>query len=407
MFTKVFQPAASKTTDVDIPAVVARAVAALGKVGALTLLVNDPQRATDSGAILRALPEHVDPARIRILVATGSHKFPVSDQAAFERSLLDGLSVEQVQWHDGGSASLRPVAGAWRVHPWLLDERPLLAVGSVEPHYFAGFTGAHKTATIGCAAVEDITANHRHAVSPRCRPCRIDDNPVHEGIAGMLAALTELRPVQAINLVQVGRTIADAQTGSPLEALPLAAPAAMNAFCCQAPKLADAIVAQVEGPLGVSLYQADKGIKNTEWALREGGALILEAPCPKGIGQHQFTNVLKRAASYDEACAVVEKDGYRLGDHKALRLRYLTDRKYRNVRLMIVSPGLTDEDAALLGATRYACVGDALKAAGVDASRNTAYCVKDAGNVCLVVAFGEVTSTNVTNCTNGRNGIME
>ncbi|MCE5328407.1 MAG: lactate racemase domain-containing protein [Planctomycetaceae bacterium] len=385
MFTEVFEPATPQATNVDIPAVVARVMGALGELHTLTLLVNDPQRATDSGAILRALTEHVDPSRIRILVATGSHTFPQSERNTFERALLGGLAVSQVQWHDASSASLQIVSGAWRGHPWLLEDAPLLAIGSVEPHYFAGFTGAHKTATIGCAAVEDITANHRHAVSPHCRPCRLDDNPVHEGIADMLAALLKLRPVQAINLVQVGGQIVDAQPGSPLETLSLAAPAAIKAFCHSAPKPADALVAQVEGPLSVSLYQADKGIKNTEWALRDGGTLILEASCPKGIGQHQFTSILKRAATYDDACALVENDGYRLGDHKALRLRYLTDKKYRNVRLMIVSPGLTDQDAALLAATRYASVPEALKAAGVNASGDTVYHVKDAGNVCLLL----------------------
>ncbi len=128
------------------------------------------------------------PETIRLLVACGSHSFSAAQRAAFERTLLGDLAVEAVAWHDCRSRQLACLGEIWMCHRWLLESRPLLAVGSVEPHYFAGFTGAHKTATIGCAAYADIESNHAHALGDDCRPCCLEGNPVYEGVANMLWA---------------------------------------------------------------------------------------------------------------------------------------------------------------------------------------------------------------------------
>ena len=42
----------------------------------------------------------------------------------------------------------------------------ILVTGSVEPHYFAGFTGGRKAFLPGIAAYRTIDANHKLALSP-------------------------------------------------------------------------------------------------------------------------------------------------------------------------------------------------------------------------------------------------
>lgn len=310
--------------------------------GGILVLVNDPQRHTATNAVLRLVADRIAPARLRVLVAAGSHPAPPpAARRAFEKSLLGDIIPAEVQWHECRAADLAPIGRAdlgpinpaspaapdravWRGHPWLLEPAGVLAIGSVEPHYFAGWTGAHKTATVGVAAHDDIQANHALALSPRCRPTCLDGNPVAEGILAMLAALEAARPVAAVNLVQAGPDILAAAGGSVRAALDAALPPAEAAFVRRIDKPADALIAEVAGPLAASFYQADKGIKNNDWA----------------------------------------------------------------VRVYVVSEGLSPADAALLGLRKAPTVAAALADAGIRPGRHSVLHVQDAGNLAVMPSYG-------------------
>jgi nickel-dependent lactate racemase len=355
----------------------------------LTILVNDPQRQTLSRPVLEAIASLFDPARTRILVAAGSHRFSSEARAAFARKLTGDMPYAEVRWHDsyGNGLSAIDAPGGWIGHPWLIDPGGLLAIGSVEPHYFAGFTGAHKTATIGCASYEDIQRNHSHAADPCCRPCRLDGNPVYMGICAMVESLRSSRSsLAAVNLVQAGDRLVRAFGGDIMETLHPASECARRVFVRHIEAPADCIIAEVAGPLAASFYQADKGIKNNEWAVRDGGCLVLVAPCPDGVGQDRFMKLLHEADTYASAVAAVEKRGYRLGDHKAVRLRYLTDPKHRAVRVFVVSHGLGASDAATLGVTKAGSVEKALSLADINPEKCRVFRVLDAGNTCVLPA---------------------
>ncbi|HOD80606.1 MAG: hypothetical protein BWX88_02946 [Planctomycetes bacterium ADurb.Bin126] len=352
----------------------------------LTVLVNDPQRHTDSLAVLRLLCERLGSPPLRVLVACGSHRFDQAARQCFEASLREAAPLVTVRWHDARADDLVAVGSrGWRGHPWLLDAPALLAVGSVEPHYFAGFTGAHKTATIGCAAYSEIESNHAHALSSDCRPCRLDGNPIHEGVRSMIRSLEALRPVGAVNLVQAGPRVLAAAGGRPLDALRELEPFCRECFTRRIDRHVDAVIVQADGPLGRSFYQADKAIKNNEWAVRDGGVMVLEAPCQDGIGQDAFVRLLREAPTWRQAADLVARQGYRLGDHKSVRLRYLTDPACRGVRAFVVSKGLAQADAAVLGLTKAESAEQALEQGGIDPARDRVLRVQDAGNLCLVV----------------------
>lgn len=387
---EVFSPGATDLPPADVGAAVDAALRLIpADARDVVVTVNDPQRHTATGAVWRELVKRRDPAGLRVVVACGSHASPPSaERLAFEHALFAGARPARVAWHDSRADDLVAVGTGWRGHPWLAETDAVLAVGSVEPHYFAGWTGAHKTCTVGVAAYADIERNHALALSPRSAPAVVEGNPVAEGVLAMLAALESLKPISAVNLVQAGPEILAAAGGSPPNALAACIPPASAAFVRRLDRPADALVAEVVGPLAESFYQADKGIKNNEWSVRDGGCIVLVAACPRGIGQDRFTDLLGRAATHAEAVALIEADGYRLGDHKAVRLRHLTDPACRGVRVYVVGDGLCQTDAELLGFRKAPTATAALAEAGIDPARDRVIGIRDAGNVCVLPGTG-------------------
>lgn len=347
------------------------------------VILNDPQRGTDSLRVLEAARGLIDFRATRVLIATGSHRFSAAAQAAFDAPLRQ-FGFTAIGWHDARATDLVDLGG-WRAHPWLAAAHAVLAIGSVEPHYFAGYTGAHKTLTIGCAAYADIERNHAGAMDPACRPGHPETSPVHQGVLAMLRTLESGRRLATINLFQIGDAIYDAAGGAPEDALAALIPQVRQTYLHALVQPADAVIARVAGPLGCSFYQADKGIKNNEAAVRTGGTLILEAACPQGVGQDAFFKLLQQAPDHRSALAMVQARGYQLGDHKAVRLRHLTDPTCRNVRLFVISPGLSPVEARILGAIKADTIEHALRAADVSPAAALVCDVEDAGNTCLEV----------------------
>jgi len=361
--------------------------------------VNDADRATDTEPMLAqalaARDRVARDVRFDVLVAGGSHPLPppAARAAHEERALGIGRDrVGSVAWHGGnvppetlvplGAAG--PEGAAPHVHRALAEARAVLALGSVEPHYFAGLTGAHKTATIGALSRRDIARNHSHALSQRARALALDGNPVFDGIA-VLARAVEAGSRRLLCVNQVlcgGREVARA-AGSWRGSLDAVAPVCRASYALHLLAPADLVVARVEGPLAATLYQADKGFHNTGPAVRDGGAIVVEAPCDQGLGPSRFIEMLRAAPTLEDALARLEAGGYRLGDHKAVRLRCLAA---RGVRVAVVASRDLGDPVPGLPIARSREAG--LAAVGIDAGTfaGSALLVEDAG--CAVATAG-------------------
>jgi len=378
----------------------ARGAASEGR--SLTLLVNDNHRYTDTRSFIEAVlalldsrlaGERVPP--LRVLVAAGSHVADDAERRAHESAIFGehASRLAEVAWHDARSETGLRTVGNMTLHAWMAEAGFYLACGSMEPHYFAGITGAHKTLTVGVMSMESLRANHEHALSPAARPLRLDGNPVHVGIVDALADLEDSGArLLAVNQVIVGERIVGVTAGHPLEALIQGLQIVRSCFAAELDAEADLVVAEVKPPLDRDFYQADKGIKNTEFAVRAGGVLLLEAKCSHGVGIDHFVELLRAAPTAEEARAIVESRGYRLGDHKAVRLRALTDE--RGVHVGLVGSSVPIDLAGVLGVRMFADRADAARwarevlasetsPAGAEAGR--AVVVHDAGNIALEV----------------------
>ncbi|MBI4717537.1 MAG: DUF2088 domain-containing protein [Planctomycetes bacterium] len=327
---------------------------------AIVLAVNDGDRSTRTFDALRAVGRLVrslaEPPRFRALVATGTHSYSATERASFEAATFghSGLAVDDITWHQCDATADLVAVGPVRFHRLIAQSRHLLPIGSVEPHYFAGLTGPHKTVTIGCLSRADIERNHAAALSPDSDILRLAGNPVHEGIVSLLHELQAAqKQVRAIGEVVVGSALTAAATGDPLRVVERLVPVVRGTYVHVLDHPVDVLHLKVPWPLGRSLYQADKALKNNHVAVRDGGGIVLDAACPDGVGPDAFLSLLRRAPDYASANALVQQQGYRLGDHKAVKLRHLTDPAQRGVRVALVSARVSAADAAAAG--MYAC----------------------------------------------------
>jgi len=334
------------------------------------IVVNDSARVPlqELAAVLGDLWEH---AKERpILVATGTHR----EDLARMRDRLGGLPCELHEASDAAAhGDLRGSEG--RLDRRVIDADLVVAFGSVEPHYFAGWAGAHKTATIGVAARETIAGNHEHALSSDSRPLALEGNPVFEGLRGLLDGLESERRLLAVNHVldSAGRPLA-VGLGTWRGALQRVLPVAERRFVAPREEPVDVLVTCPEGPLGESLYQADKAIKNHEAVIKSGGDVVVWSEALNAAGSDRFLTLLRAAPDHAAALAEVERAGYVLGDHKAVRLRAL---EARGVRIHVAAPALDPEVLAGTGLVHHASLEAALAATRAPSGRGLV--VEDAG----------------------------
>ena len=240
-----FQPVVPTLQPDAVARALGPAVTLLNAVAPDLIILNDPQRGTDSARVLEAARDFINFPSTRLLIATGSHRFAAPAQVGFEAPLRQ-LGFQHIAWHDARATNLVDLGG-WHAHPWLAAARSVLAIGSVEPHYFAGYTGAHKTLTIGCAAYADIERNHAGAMDPACRPGHPETSPVHQGVLAMLRTLETGRRLAAVNLFQVGADICAAAGGTPEAALAALIPQVGQTYLHAIERPADAVIARVAG----------------------------------------------------------------------------------------------------------------------------------------------------------------
>ena len=199
----------------------------------------------------------------------------------------------------------------------------LLVIGSVEPHYFAGYTGGRKGVIPGVAAYSTIVANHSLAMDLNARPLRLAGNPVHEDLEEALRLLT-IPPIFSIMLVLTPEhQLYAAYSGSILETLAQAAQQADEVFTIPFQQKADILISVVLPPLDLDLYQSQKPIEHGKIALKDDGILILVMPCPQGPGPADFQDLILQTGKPEKARALLDQP-YRLGHHRITRnLRFL------------------------------------------------------------------------------------
>lgn len=297
----------------------------LRKTTNLLVIVNDGTRPTPTAKILDIIEPAIRDIEVRFIIATGSHRAPTEEELHFIFGRHVARFRERISVHDSRADEEMVHIGTSKggtdmwINRRIMEADRLTVIGSVEPHYFAGYTGGRKALLPGLASYRTIEQNHKHALRAEARVLTLEGNPVHEDTLDALKAL-EAKPLFSIQAVlDRHRRIYAARAGHIHESFYAAIEKAKEVFCVTIDGRADIVVSVAPYPMDVDLYQSQKALENGKLALKDGGILILVSKCREGIGHETFLELL---SSHRTQHDILEKiaGGYSLGYHKAARL---------------------------------------------------------------------------------------
>lgn len=346
----------------------ALAQGALRKPGKTAIAISDATRPVPNALILTPLlaalhARGVRPEDIDIIVGVGNHR-PAA-RAEFPR--LVGAAIAQryrVFSHVyDDPAQLVRLGETSRGTPVVTNRTFAAAdtrviVGMIDPHQFVGYTGGCKGAFIGLGGGETITANHSLLSAPGAKLGAYDGNPVR-------ADIDELTDFLAIELVinvvlNTANEVVRVFAGGPHDVLAAAIPLVRDVCETAVPQPLDVVIASPGGyPKDINLYQAQKALAHAGAVARPGGSVILAAECREGAGDALYEAWMAAARTPQEVVARFEREGFRMGAHKA----FLFARSLLKARCYLVARGVAPPQARELHLIPAPTIEEALAAA--------------------------------------------
>jgi nickel-dependent lactate racemase len=245
--------------------------------------------------ILKRIAAKAPHATVRVLVARGIHARAAADDVAqpLRERLPPRVTIEASEPDDpAANADLPPdeAVKPLRVHRAAVEADLLVLVGTVAPHYLAGWSGGPKTLVPGLADRETVAAAHRLTLDATVAPDgrvidwlgRTDGNRFH---AALLRVARRLPSCWSLNLVLDGAgRVAFAEGGEVGASQAAAAARFVDAFAVPAPAPADLVVAGGGAPRDRDLVQAHKALVVAARVAAPGAPIVWLARADRGVG---------------------------------------------------------------------------------------------------------------------------
>ncbi|MCK5350162.1 MAG: nickel-dependent lactate racemase [Desulfobacula sp.] len=288
------------------------------------VIVNDATRPTPTKKILEFIFDDLKQTNFNFIIATGAHRGPSQEEylqifGSYYEQIKDRIIVHDARVEEDMVFLGQSTNGTQMyVNKAGVKADKIIIISSVEPHYFAGYTGGRKSFLPGIAGYKTIEQNHKLALVPEARALALDGNPVHED---MIDAIKTVKQdiFSIMTVLDKHHNVYATCCGHINDSFHAAIDHANEVFAAPLKEKADIVVSVVKFPQDIDLYQAQKGIDNAKLALKENGILILVAKCRCGIGGKAFAELLGSSDTPKAALETIEK-GYVLGYHKAAKM---------------------------------------------------------------------------------------
>ena len=296
----------------------------LGDAKQVLVIVNDATRPTPTQKVLDVIFDDLGRTNYNFIIATGAHRGPTEE----EYYQIFGPYYEQIKGHiivhDARKEEDQVFLGTssngtqMYVNKAGVEADKFIIISSVEPHYFAGYTGGRKSFLPGIAGFKTIEQNHKLALVPEARALSLDGNPVHEDMMDAIKTVKQ-EIFSIMTVLDKHHKVYATCAGHIHDSFHATIEKANEVFAAPLKEKADIVVSVVKFPQDIDLYQAQKGIDNAKLALKKNGIMILVAKCRDGIGGKAFADLL---GSCDTPKAALDKikQGYVLGYHKAAKM---------------------------------------------------------------------------------------
>jgi nickel-dependent lactate racemase len=323
-------------------------VAAGKKTAAIS--VCDITRPAPNRVVLPPLLDQLEKAgiprqNVSIFIATGLHR-PATEAEIAEIVGPDVFGTVKVLNHNARNfEEHRHLGSTASGIPVYIDERFLnadlhITLGFIEPHLMLGFSGGRKLIAPGLAAQETIKVIHspKFMRDPRATEGSVEDNPLHREL------LEIARMARHDFMIDVAltrdRRIAAVFAGEPEQAHAVGMKFVSKVMLEQLDGPVDAVITSCAGyPLDLTFYQAIKGITAAQHILRPGGRILLVAECAEGPGAHEFCEMLKQTASWEEFLDSIREAPVTVDQWQLEKLALVTQK----AEVIFYTPGLSPE----------------------------------------------------------------
>ncbi len=290
----------------------------------VVVIVNDGTRPTPTARVLDVLQTKMRLDSVRYLIATGAHRAPTEEE--LHNIFGEHLNKLRGKVHSHDSRKDKMVllgrskngTDMW-VNDIAVQADRLIIITSVEPHYFAGYTGGRKSFLPGVASYQTIEQNHRMAMRPEARVLALQGNPVHEDMMDALKVIRDKRIFSIQVVLDRHQRVFRVASGDLNSSFKLATEWANEVYCVKIPSRADIVISVAQYPMDVDLYQSQKLLDNAKLALKPGGTMIFVSKCREGIGDEVFYKQLARSKDPDQVLRNLAAE-YELGYHKAAKI---------------------------------------------------------------------------------------
>jgi len=292
----------------------------------LLVIINDATRPTPTskilGYLLPVLSSHPD---VKFLIATGVHRAPTEEEYRFIFGDTYEVFRRKIYAHDARKESDMTYLGKSKngtemyINKLVSEYGNVLVIGSVEPHYFAGYTGGRKSFLPGVASYKTIEMNHKLALSDKACSLSLKGNPVNEDMVDAMNVLKNIHVFSIQTVLTSEHKLYAVTAGDLHKSFDAAIDYSNEIFCVPLKKKGNIVITAAPYPMDIDLYQSQKALDNGKLALEDNGIIILVSKCRTGVGEDAFLDLLGKADSCNTVLEILG-DEYKLGYHKAAKM---------------------------------------------------------------------------------------
>ncbi len=333
----------------------------------VAILVNDYTRKTPINQLLPPVLESLRAARVpdeyvHIVIALGTHR-PMT-----EAELAQKLGAEIALRYDvinvpgtrtdefvylGEASSGLPAY----VNRTVAEADVRIGLGMITPHLEAGFSGGMKIVLPGVCGARTVDAFHRESTFIEQNQLGQIAAPLRQTLEQFVAERVPLTFIVNAVITPDGRLYA-CVAGHPLHAHGAGVKHALAVFSAPARRRYPIVVANCY-PYDIDLWQSIKGIWAGDLITADGGVLIAVTAAPEGTSTYPLVPAY---VGRDAAELKREIETGAALDDKQAATGVMFHTLLRRIRLVLVSDGLTADDARAMGIDYYHSVEAAIAA---------------------------------------------